>query len=221
MNKLLVSDILNLNSGSYNLDFNTQEAIINIKEDVTIYILNNKSLNKLTINLEENSILKLYKFVKVIDNNVNVIINQNNNSKLYYNATFINKENVVLKIDNYIKGNNNESNINIRNISNNNLSKIKINVDVTKNTINNIALEDIKGINNGGYIQIEPNIICETNEVVANHLTTIGTTDKYLIQYLMSKGINKENAKKIILKGFILSNMDNNFIDLIGGEFDV
>lgn len=221
MNKLLVSDILNLNSGSYNLDFNTQEAIINIKEDVTIYILNNKSLNKLTINLEENSILKLYKFDKVIDNNVNVIINQNNNSKLYYNATFINKENVVLKIDNYIKGNNNESNINIRNISNNNLSKIKINVDVTKNTINNIALEDIKGINNGGYIQIEPNIICETNEVVANHLTTIGTTDKYLIQYLMSKGINKENAKKIILKGFILSNMDNNFIDLIGGEFDV
>jgi len=216
MNKLLVSDIINLDDGIYNLDFINKSSTINVLGNVIIYIVD-KNIENLIINLEDNSNLTIYKYDKLLKNNLNIIINQNNNSNIFYNASYINEEDINLKIDNYIKGNNNNSNIVIRNISNNNYSNMVINVEVFSNTINNIALEDLKGINNGGLIRIEPNIKCASNEVTANHLTTIGTLDKDSINYLTSKGINEINAKNILLKGFIFSNMDD-YIKKLGGE---
>ena len=94
-------------------------------------------------------------------------------------------------------------------------TKIIINVEVAKDTINNIALEDLKGINDGGLIHIEPNIKCYSNEVVANHLTTIGCLDKDMINYLMSKGISSCIAKTLLKKGFIYSNINKEFF---GGD---
>lgn len=216
MNKLLVSDIINLDDGIYNLDFINKSSTINVLGNVIIYIVD-KNIENLIINLEDNSNLTIYKYDKLLKNNLNIIINQNNNSNIFYNASYINEEDINLKIDNYIKGNNNNSNIVIRNISNNNYSNMVINVEVFSNTFNNIALEDLKGINNGGLIRIEPNIKCASNEVTANHLTTIGTLDKDSINYLTSKGINEINTKNILLKGFIFSNMDE-YIKNLGGE---
>ena len=40
MNKLLVSDIINLNDGIYNLDFKENKSIINVSSEATIYIIN-------------------------------------------------------------------------------------------------------------------------------------------------------------------------------------
>jgi len=217
MNKLLVSDIIDLNSGSYNLVCKENNLKINIIGEVNIYLFN-EILNEINIDINENGILNLYKFNNKKENNLIVNINQNNNSKLNYNEAFINELDNKLIINNYIKGNDNESKINIRNISDDNNSEIIINVEVDKNTVNNIALEDLKGINNGGFIHIEPNIVCLSNDVVANHLTTIGSLDKNSLEYLMSKGISEDNAKKILLKGFIYSNMDEYFIRNFGGE---
>lgn len=216
MNKLLVSDIINLDDGIYNLDFINKSSTINVLGNVIIYIVD-KTIESLIINLEDNSNLTIYKYDKLLKNDLNITINQNNNSSIFYNASYINEEDINLKIDNYITGNNNNSNIVIRNISNNNYSNMVINVEVFSNTINNIALEDLKGINNGGFIKIEPNIKCSSNEVTANHLTTIGTLDKESINYLTSKGINEINAKNILLNGFIFSNMDE-YIKKLGGE---
>jgi len=217
MNKLLVSNIINLDSGIYNLEFNSDKAIINASGDITIYIINAK-LKELSINLEDHCNLNIYKFDKLLNDNLNIIINENNDTVIDFNETFINDEDVFLKINNYIKGNNNESKINIRNVSNKNYSKIEINVEVLKDTINNIALEDLKGINNGGFIQIEPNIKCASNEVSANHLTTIGVLDKDSVSYLMSKGISEKLAEDILLKGFIFSNMDEYIKKTMGGD---
>lgn len=217
MNKLLVSNIINLDSGIYNLEFNSDKAIINASGNITIYIINAK-LTELAINLEDHCNLNIYKFDKLLKDNLDIIINENNNTLINFNETFINEEDVNLKINNYINGNNNESKINIRNVSNQNYSKIEINVDVLKDTINNIALEDLKGINNGGFIQIEPNIKCASNEVSANHLTTIGILDKDSLSYLMSKGISEELAEDILLKGFIFSNMDEYIKKTMGGD---
>lgn len=217
MNKLLVSNIINLDSGKYILDFKNDKGIINTKGIVTLYLINTK-LKELTINLEDNSNLVVYKYDKLLSGNLDIIINENNNTEFNFNNAFTNEDNSSLKINNFIRGNNNESKINIRNISNNNYSKIEINVDVLKNTINNIALEDLRGINNGGFIQIEPNIKCGSNEVIANHLTTIGTIDKDSVSYLMSKGIYENTAKEILLKSFIYSNMDEYIKNLMGGD---
>ena len=109
-------------------------------------------------------------------------------------------------------------NINIRSVSNNENIKIIVDVDIEKDTFNNTALEDLKGLNNGGMIHIEPNIMCRSNEVVANHLTTIGTFDQEVVEYLMSKGISEIKVKELLLNGFIYSNMDKYMKDLLGGD---
>lgn len=217
MNKLLVSNIINLDSGFYNLEFITKKSILNIKGEVNIYILNSK-IEELIINIEDNCILNIYKYDELLKNNIIIKINENNNTEVNLNGTYISEDNILLQVDNYIKGNNNKSNINVRSISNKNYFKAIINVEIEKDTINNIALEDLKGINNGGFISIEPNIKCASNEVSANHLTTIGILDKDSINYLMSKGISEEKAKEILLKGFINSNMDEYMKKLLGGE---
>jgi len=217
MNKLLVSDIIELNEGIYNLICNNKKLDIKINGEVEIYLYN-QILEELTLNINSNSILNIYKFNNKNESNLKVNIIQINNSKINYNESVINELNNKLIINNYIKGNNNESKINIRNISNKNNSEIIINVDIANDTLNNIALEDLKGINNGGFIHIEPNIVCLSNDVLANHLTTIGNIDKNSLEYLMSKGISLEKAKKILLKSFIYSNMNEYFKENFGGE---
>ena len=203
MNKLLVSDIIDLNTGDYILECINKKININIKGEVTLY-LKNQMLNELNIKIADNSILNIYQF--------------NNNSKLNYNQSIINELENNLIINNYIKENNNESKINIRNICEDNESKIIVNVEIEKDTINNIALEDLKGINNGGFIHIEPNIVCLSNDVIANHLTTIGSFDQEVLHYLMSKGITLNIAKILLKKGFIYSNMNEYFKKNFGGE---
>jgi hypothetical protein len=207
MNKLLISDDVCLNNNSYELKLNSKEVTIEIEGNVKVYLINQKT-NILNIKIKDNSELLLYKFNN-IENNLIVNIYQNNDSRLFYNESITNNLDNLLTINNYIDGNNNESNINIRNVCNNLNSVIDINVYIKKDTTNNVALEDLKGITNGGGIHIEPNIVCESNEVVANHLTTIGNINEDAINYLMSKGITNDDAKELLIKGFIYSNMDN------------
>ncbi len=217
MNKLLVSDVIDLKSGSYVLECQSKNLDINIDGDVTIYLLNEK-MDNISINVKDNNILHLYMFNNELNNDLKVIINQNNNSKVYYNESYLNSHDRKLIIDNNMLGSNNESIISIRNISNKGDSSIIVNVLVDKKTINNIALESIKGINNGGYVHVEPNIICLSNEVSANHLTTIGSLDPDSINYLVSKGISLTNAQELLLNGFIYSNMDEYIKKNNGGE---
>ena len=65
MNKLLVSNIINLASGFYNLEFNNKKATINITGNVCIYILNS-NIEEIVINLDDNSILNVYKYDKLL-----------------------------------------------------------------------------------------------------------------------------------------------------------
>lgn len=217
MNKLLVSDIISINEGIYCLSCLNKDIKLKINGEVKLYLIN-ENLNKLDIDLHDDSDLNIYIYNINIENNLEVNINQNNKSKIHYHESIINKDNFKLVINNYIKGNDNESYLNIRNISKDKKSEIIINVEIAKDTINNIALEDLKGINNGGFVHIEPNIVCLSNDVVANHLTTIGGVDKNSINYLMGKGIKEEECKKILLKSFIYSNMDDYIRKSFGGD---
>lgn len=215
MNKLLVSDIINLNDGIYSLGSKDGNLEIVINGNVTIY-LEDEELNNINLELDENSNLFVYDF-RTNCHDCHVKIEQNNNSKVHYNCSIQNNGNSNYQIDNNITGDNNESYLSIRTLSHKDDSKITINVKIDEKTKNNIALEDLKGIFDGGSVMIEPNIIALSNEVVANHLTTIGGVDKVSLYYLMSKGIKELDAKKILLKGFIYSNMDE-FIKNMGGD---
>ena len=60
-----------------------------------------------------------------------------------------------------------------------------------------------------------PNLVVNTNEVEANHGVSIGGIDEDEMFYLMSKGISKATAKKLIEEGFILSIMPDDIKERI------
>ncbi len=208
MNKLLVSDIIDLNNDICVLECQSDKLKIKSNGNCTIYLIN-QNINNLDILVNDNSSIKVYMINKNVNNNILINIIEGNNTNVDFRYTYINYNDYMCTINNEINGDDNHSNINIRNISKNGLSKSIINVYIKNKTKNNIGLEDLKGINDGGFVHIEPNIICLSNEVEANHLTTIGSIDKDSLNYLLSKGIDEENAKELLLKGFVYSNMDD------------
>ena len=216
MNKLLVSDIINLKDDNYDIKINSKNVIINIEGNVNLYLIN-ENTNMVDINMLENSHLNIYLYNSHWQNNLIMNINQDNLSKVNLNISIISNAKCELTVNNNIKGNNNESIIKSRIISEKELIKMIINVKVFKDTLNNIALEDLKGVNNGGFVHIEPNIICLSNEVSANHLTTIGSLNPDMLDYLMSKGLEEKKAKELLLNGFKYSNMDE-YIKNLEGE---
>lgn len=50
---------------------------------------------------------------------------------------------------------------------------------------------------------INPNLLIEENDVVANHAALIGKFNEEEIFYLMSRGITREDAIKLLTKGFL------------------
>ena len=78
------------------------------------------------------------------------------------------------------------------------------------NNINNILDEKIKIINiNNGKVICKPNMYIKTSEIIANHENAIGNINKDEVFYLMSKGISKDNAEKLIVNGYLLSIINN------------
>ena len=58
-----------------------------------------------------------------------------------------------------------------------------------------------------GDSKIIPNLIIDTKEVIANHSAFIGTFNNNDLNYLMSRGITKDIAYKLLIKSILLSNM--------------
>lgn len=218
MNKLLVNGNDYISDGIYNIinDNNIGNVTLHINGNVTLS-LNNIKLDYIKLVLNNNAILKLYKYNDNC-NDLKVDIYSKDNNYLEYNESIQNKKDTKIEINNYIEGNNSNSLINIRNVSYEGTSTIIVNTIVKKDTFENIATENLKGITNGGKVRIDPNIECFTNEVSANHLTTIGSINVDSLNYLMSKGISEKVAKETLLKGFIFSNMNEFIKKENGGE---
>ena len=61
--------------------------------------------------------------------------------------------------------------------------------------------------------KISPNMFIDIDDVEAKHGSIIGSFKEEEIFYLMSKGINYNDTLKLLIKGYLLSN--------IGGYFDL
>lgn len=90
-------------------------------------------------------------------------------------------------------------------------SKIVSNVSVNQQTIKNKSLQKITGVLLSGECKIvgEPNLKIDALNVDAKHKLNIGSLDKNEIFYLMSKGIDKNEAKKIIINSYLISLLDS------------
>ena len=110
-----------------------------------------------------------------------------------------------LLINNYVKGNNNKTLIKGRIFNDKNANTlVTVNGTIDENTIGNDYTEDIRGLNiYSNNLEIKPNLIVSTNEVIANHMVTIGNFDEKQVEYLKEKGISNENIQFLLLDAFL------------------
>lgn len=177
---------------------------LNVSEDTTCTIPKENNINDLNINISDGVKLIINQYSEVIENNLFIRINQSNNSDFIYNHSFISKKEYNLNINVNMIGNNSKNIINVHGISDEGKSKVIVDGNVIKDTRDNELYENIKLLNiNNGTSNIYPNMYIDTKNVIANHSASIGTVNEDYIFYLMSKGIDRKNAIKLILDGFL------------------
>lgn len=132
-----------------------------------------------------------------------VMILQYNRSEMVYQEKFASNGPKDLLINNIINGNGNKSKIEIKCIAYQDIVNMKVMVKALKNTVDNLLVEDVKGILQGGSIVVKPEMEIDTNEVVANHFVTLGAIDEEVLIYLEGKGLNRKQATELILEGFL------------------
>ena len=59
--------------------------------------------------------------------------------------------------------------------------------------------------------QINPNLLVDEYDVIANHNATIGSFDNETLFYLMSRGINENDAIKLLSQGLVLNKLKENY----------
>ena len=177
---------------------------LNVSEDTTFTIPKENNINDLNINISDGVKLIINQYSEVIENNLFIRINQSNNSDFIYNHSFVSKKEYNLNINVNMIGNNSKNVINVHGISDEGKSKVVVDGSVIKDTRDNELYENIKLLNiNNGTSNIYPNMYIDTKNVIANHSASISTVNEDYIFYLMSKGIDRKNAIKLILDGFL------------------
>ena len=212
MNKIIIeNDYISFDDEEVDVQFNTQNLTIDITNNVVINELNDCNIiQKLIINIHDNSTLTLNIFNQKASLNLDIEINIYDNGKFYGNIGLIAITENHLNVTTNMFKDNIENILNIKGISKKDgYFNIKVDGNVQKNTYNNMMKESIKILNlNAKENKILPNMLVATNEVKADHFVTISNISEPELFYLMSKGINRNLASKILEKAFIFSLYD-------------
>lgn len=196
---------------------NTTKANIkvNIKNHAHINIYeysNNDNLDlKTTYNLEEGSNLTINKYYNNKKINEEVTINLNGKeATIKYNFSEVNTAGANHHI--IINHNHTHTTSNIyTHILEKNTANINVTVDsvLPKQTPECYLNQETKIMNLGtGSCQIKPNMYIDEDDVEARHGSVIGTFSEDTIFYLMSRGVPREKALDLLIKGHILSPLD-------------
>lgn len=180
-----------------------------------LYVLDNNKNNNYTYDIDEDTII--YHFSINSSSEVNINLNKSN-INLYYYYNNINYDNNTFKI----KVNHNKSNTHSElynhgvNIKDNKLTYYVDGI-VPKKSSKCICNQENQIINmNDGKSTICPNLLIDNYDVDSNHSAFIGEFSRDKLFYLMSRGITKEDAYKLLLNGFLINSdsIDLNKIDL-------
>ena len=204
MNRILLS------GGVRDLEKFSEVSEIVAEGENTLNIINLGDNVNLDIKISKRSTLTINMFDYAYDKNIDLQIEADDEATFNLNASFIANGKYILNIKDNLYGNNITSNVNIRGI-NERAGTVTILMDgtVAGETHDNVLNEYARVINKSDFGSVLiPNLIVNTNEVVANHGVSIGGFRGEEIFYLTSKGIDKHTAQKLIEEGFILSIMD-------------
>ena len=185
-----------------NIKFNLYEKRKGVKTKVQYkYCLNDKS------------IINVYKFNDTYSHRELDIINLDGDNSCfnsYLKSISKDKEKYDMMI--YHNAGNTNSNV-----VNNGVTIM--NGNITFN-VTSVVPNDIKGCNvnqsnhiinfNNKKSQINPNLLIDENDVVANHSAYIGKFNKQTLLYLQRLGINMNEAIKLLIKGFLIKDLNIN-----------
>lgn len=219
MNKLLV---------------NSEEEINNlvIEEDTELVFNFNDTSRDIYIVVEDNICLNIVDISFNTSNKINITLK--NDSRVIYNKFSINSgdyiytlldgeySNVVInnsvvnnddtKMKFVIEHNNTNTSSNLSNHGVNNSSgTLYFNVDSKINRSASLACADQENkiINLvKGDSKILPNLLVDNYDVSASHSAYISDFDKESMFYLKSRGISDDEARRLLLEGFLIGNLD-------------
>lgn len=90
------------------------------------------------------------------------------------------------------------------------------------------AYQSLKGIttSNEGIIEVNPILLIDEYDITAGHGATVGKLDEESIYYLMSRGLSRKEAEKLMINGFLRPIIDeitdeeikNRFIDVVNSR---
>jgi len=204
---------------------NNSNIIIEVDKnvDATINLLIKNSQVNITISLLENSNLIVNQL------GINSSININSNLSSFSNLQYV--DSILASIDsindiNIIHDGNDSKCIFLDNKINLNDNKLffQINGIIKKDSKNSYLEENSKIINiENGNSKIIPNLIVDNKDVVANHSAYIGKFSEDWINYLNSRGISSEDAKRLLFKAILFNKMENisRFINIIDLEISL
>lgn len=219
MNKILmVEDINEIKPGLHIIEYTKNcEIKVSSNTDLQNYNYNNCSL---ICTIKNNSNFTLNK-VDIIKEDTTLTLNIKNNTTVNLSWVIINQSNTKCHLKINLLGNNSKCNAKVRIVNATNKCNANLICDgiIKKNTKENELVEDLKGLMvNDGTIKISPNMYVDTNEVLANHLVTIGSFNTEELFYLTSKGLTALAAKQLLLDSFISNNLNEEYQKIIKTE---
>lgn len=174
------SKLIIIGSHDYKINF-----LLEKNSELKVYSLNKNNSVDIRVLLKENSKVTYHHSVaceEISDNTFEIIHQENNSSSyLYNNGINLCKGKLFFRIDGKISKN---------------LEKI----------ICNQASQIINF--NDGNSKIIPNLIIDSNDIIANHSSYIGNINDEVSFYLESRGIRKEEIRKLIFKAVLLGKME-------------
>lgn len=198
----------------YNFKEKTKmETIIIVNKDVNLHLyekingINGKLRTRYQI--KGNATVSKFNNIKKIKEYTIINLDEEN-SRFEYNLKTISEKEEAYDIITYHNASNTTSVINPNGV-NIKEGKLKFNVSsfVPKGKIKCDASQNNKIINlTTNECIINPNLYIDEYDVVANHSAWIGSFKEEEIFYLQSRGINKEEATKLLIKGFLTSKLE-------------
>lgn len=180
-----------------------------IKDEINIFTFIMSSSVKVSCMVECNSIFNMFSVNSSLSVNIDLLKDDINYRYAY---STINKDNNDYEININHLGNNITSNITNHGINTeDNKLLFVINTIVPKNSLNITTNQDSKIIvlkdNNAS---IKPNLLIDNDDIEANHAAYIGRFKEEELFYLMTRGIKKEDAVDLMIKSFLIGNMEIN-----------
>lgn len=202
--------LINLkNESKLNFNINIPD---NVNLSLNIITKGNKGKIQYKYNLGENSYINVFKFQNV--NNIKeMIIAQLNgvNSKIDYNFKTISTSKETYDYHIFHNEKNSISNIKNNGVCINDGSIIyQVSSFVPKDVTGCIVKQNNRIVNlTDNKSEIMPNLYIDTSDVEASHSALIGKFSDEEMFYMQSRGIDYQNALKLLINGFLTSDIDN------------